>query len=133
MSGFVPEKTHEFTFEGDTVLVTLTPLKNEDMGRLIQFAEKTGEDDEGNAKFSIQPQRMGDFSVEVGKMLPKYVKDFKGLNDANGNPVSLETACTYRYFMELMMEIGQTIMASNELSEEEGKNSDAPPSDSTGG
>jgi hypothetical protein len=133
MSNYVPTVRFETEFEGDIISMELRQLTRKTFLDWTPFLSKM--DDEG--KLSEEDTiKMVNVAADI---LPEYVSDFKGLKDANGNPISIETVSTEVYFMDLvsilvtkLMEISQVGKGVKDDEEiEKGKSEGQPPELST--
>lgn len=106
MSNFTPLVEKEYEFEGDNVKIRFARLKRVHMLRALpafyEIADKT--DDENF--LSKAGHLLGDIIDEI----PGYVKEFEGLKDANGEPVSIMTVCEDFYFTRLAMQIAMDMV-----------------------
>lgn len=94
MSGYVRNTQLETNFQGETVKATLAPLSFGDFVRL------RGVDTEESA------------ITLLSELLPKYVKEFGGLVDATGQPISIEEVCGSAYFFALISELGKALLGA---------------------
>ena len=102
MSNFTPLVKKEYEFEGDTIRVTFSRLKRKHMLSAMPLLAKLtkakeAEDDEAVAEL------MGQILDTIVDVIPEYVQEFSGLNDAAGETVSIEAVIDNFYFMKLCM------------------------------
>lgn len=96
MSGYLRSNPFQTSFDGDEVKARLMPLQFSD---LLKFQ---------SAKDDLEAVKV------FQEILPAYVEDFSGLNDAAGSPVSLSEVCSNVYFIKLVSDMGQALVnASN--------------------
>ena len=110
MSNYLRLSVHELPFDGDTVLVTLKPLK-------LKHALRLGE-------LSDDPRK----AVEVfSDILPEYIESLKGLRDSAGNAISVKEVCEEVYFSSLLADIGRLVMRTANVKDPQppGASSDA--------
>lgn len=114
MSKFLPLVHYETEFENDKVEMDLAPLRRDTFLSWIPlFKESTA---------GIDPKELGSLSneealtrVDFGTMtslltvaekdMPQYVSNFKGLKDANGEPIAFETVLKETYFLVHLFDI----------------------------
>jgi len=94
MSGYVRSTEFSIEFDGQSVKGSLLPLSLPD---LLRMEAKEVETDQDAAKV-------------LAEILPNYVKDFSGLTDAAGTPVTIQEVCSTAYFVELSMSIGRKLV-----------------------
>lgn len=94
MSGYVSATKLDEDFDGDKVTGTLEQLSLPDL--LIMEGAQVTTDQEA--------------AKVLAGLVPKYVKDFAGLADAAGNPVTIEDVCGKAYFLQLAMAIGRKLV-----------------------
>jgi len=91
MSRYIKAKTFTFNFDGDAVQARLSPLEYPDMMRLQS---------QGQAE-----TRIADFVAAAREITPRYVTEFTGLKDAEGNVLGYDVVTSQVYFAELLREI----------------------------
>ena len=116
MSNFTPLVTQEFEFEGDKIIVVFSRLKRKHMLAAMP-AFKRITDAEDNEE--IKQEAISDVLNIVVDFLPEYVTSFEGLNDAEGNPVTIQMVCEEFYFMHLVAQIAMSMLSTS--SGKEGK------------
>jgi len=121
MSKYLPSVKCETPFEGDLVTYTVEPIENADFSKLLPFFK---ENDKGEQVIGFESQ--AEFMRVAAELLTKYVKDFAGLKDANGESIGLEVVTNRSYFMTLISAMAGDLFKASMTSEDEGKNSDAP-------
>lgn len=94
MSGYVRNTEFSIEFDGQTVKGNLAPLSLPD---LLRMEAKDVETDVDAAKV-------------LAEILPTYVKDFTGLTDAAGTPMTIQEVCSTAYFVGLSMDIGRKLV-----------------------
>lgn len=94
MSGYVRNTDFSIEFDGETVKGNLLPLSLPD---LLRMEAKDVESDADTAKV-------------LAEILPNYVKDFTGLTDAAGTPMTIQEVCSAAYFVELSMGVGRKLV-----------------------
>jgi hypothetical protein len=103
MSNYIRNVVKTFEFDGDTVIVSLKPIKFEDTLRFNSLP--TIEDENGNNTLD---------SISVGNLLteivPKYVTKMEGLKDSEGEELNIIEICGMTYFTKLVNDIGAAII-----------------------
>ena len=94
MSKFVRSHRFETVFDGDTVTAELAPLEYADMLVLQSSVRSDGE-----------KREVADFVNASREVVPKYVKSFAGLTDADGQPLGIDIVASQVYFSELLNQI----------------------------
>lgn len=94
MSGYVRNTEFSIEFDGQTVKGSLLPLTLPD---LLRMEAKDVSTDQDAAKV-------------LAEILPNYVKDFSGLTDAAGVPLTIQEACGIAYFIDLSMGLGRKLV-----------------------
>jgi hypothetical protein len=112
MSNFTPLVNQEFEFEGDTIKVTFSRLLRKHMLAAMPLMKKLAdaqdkEDEQGKQDV------INDILNEIVDVIPEYVKSFEGLNDAEGDAISIETVCSEFYFMKLAAEITTSVLVAS--------------------
>jgi hypothetical protein len=107
MSKYSPLVNFETEFEGDTVKMQLKHLSRKTfLGWMPYFSKVEKIDDgEGNTVVKLDEETTLNLVNDAADILPQHVKDFKGLKDTNGDPVSIDVVIEDVYFMELVSEI----------------------------
>lgn len=127
MSSFTPLVTREYTFENDTISVSFSRLKVKHMlvlAPLITRIEEriqmlTSEAEEADSSANVLS--LVEILEKCGGVVKDCVKGFTGLNDADGNALSIETICEEPYFTKLFMEILFDIMRDSSLGSRAGE------------
>jgi hypothetical protein len=97
MSKFSPTIVFETEFEGDNVRIDLSPLSRETYVKIATI----GAQSEGKT-----PAERGILLFEsAADVLTSHIQEMKGLRDANGEPVSVDTMLGTVYFQELVTDI----------------------------
>lgn len=96
MSKFVRSQLCTFSFDGDKVTARLSPLEYGDMMRL---QSNSGSRD-----------RITEFVGVAQDIAPKYIADFSGLRDSDGNAVDFDTVAKQVYFAELLRDVVGKLM-----------------------
>ena len=99
MSRYTPLVEFQTVFEDDIVKMQLDQLSREIFLGWMPYMSKVDKD--GNLSIEDTLKLIND----AADILPEHVKDFKGLKDANGDAVSIETIVDKVYFMPLVSEI----------------------------
>lgn len=94
MSGYVRNTEFSIEFDGQTVKGALAPLSLPD---LLRLEAKEVDTDADAAKV-------------LADILPAYVKDFTGVTDAAGTPMTIQEVCSAAYFIELSMGISRKLV-----------------------
>lgn len=94
MSGYVRSTEFSIEFDGQTVKGNLEPLSLPD---LLRLEAKDVETDADAAKV-------------LAEILPAYVKDFTGLTDKAGVPLTIQEVCSLAYFIDLSMGISRKLV-----------------------
>lgn len=94
MSGYVRNTEFSIEFDGQTVKGSLLPLSLPD---LLRMEAKDVATDQDAAKV-------------LAEIVPNYVKEFSGLTDAAGTPMTIQEVCSTAYFIELSMSIGRKLV-----------------------
>ena len=118
MSKFVPKVPFELEFEDDKITMMLQPLKRADMAKLAPHLNT----DEDGVIGTVDSIHMMDVAAAL---LPRYVSDFNGLTDLNGEVIPFESVVEEAYFINLLSEIMVKIFEISRLSEDDSKNSGA--------
>ena len=121
MSNFTPHITFETDFEGDHITAKLSRLKRKDMTTVARYVDV---DEEGNLAGGLDVEQMIEFAAEV---LPRYVEEFKGLKDADGNAISIETVVDEAYFLPLVTELVSALFDASGMKAADEKNSEGQP------
>lgn len=99
MSGYVRSAQFSTEFEGDPVTCQLAPLSIADLLKM-QSA------DAGSTK-QEQERLTAQILAEIA---PKYVSEWSGPKDSDGNMVTVEEVCQSAYFVRLAMELGAELV-----------------------
>lgn len=121
MSNYIPNYESEIEFEGDTIRLEIAPLENDDFRKILPYFK---EDDNGEIKLRFEDQEK--FSTVSSEILKKYVVQFTGLKDHNGQPVDLDTVISKVYFIKLSGELFNQVFLASGISKEDEKKSDGP-------
>jgi hypothetical protein len=114
MSNFTKDILFTTEFEGDTVSLRLARLKRKDMMTLSPHMPDAGE-----KVGAVQSMDLMDVALAL---LPKYVTEFKGPKDADGNELSLEDIMEEMYFLELVSRIVTHLFEASNMGADEAKN-----------
>ncbi len=102
MSNFTPLVTKQYDFDGDNVTVVFSRLRRNDMlNAMPKYAKLTAAGDDEAATTTA----VNDILNDIADKIPEYVKDFSGLLDSEGNPISIETVVEDMYFLKLCASI----------------------------
>ena len=127
MSNYTPLVSFKTEFEGDEVTMNLDQLSRETFMSWTPYMSLMDED--GKLDEVLTVKLIG----EASTMLPIYVKDFRGLKDADGNAVSLDTVVEKVYFIQLVTEIVMQLIVISKVGQEgkdtEGKSAGLLPDD----
>jgi hypothetical protein len=127
MSNYRKSIGKTFEFEGDKVRVIVTPMKRKDALKIIPLLNIDTET--GKAQLTLENQyQILDVAADL---LPKSIKEFQGLKDNEGQPMTFEEAANEMYFIELISDIVQFVMSISFISGGEEKKSGEPPVNST--
>jgi len=116
MSRYTPLVPFATDFDGDHVTCNLRRLERGALLKLAPYLNDTG---------SMQFEDQAQFAEVMSDLLPEYVTDFRGLVDANGQPIDLDTVVRVAYFQALVGEIVGALLVSSKPTEDEVKNSQA--------
>ena len=119
MSNFTPLVEQEFNFEGDVIKVSFSRLTRKDMLAAMPAFKKLNDIKSEDEKDPRVAEAMNELLNSVADNIPKYVKSFTGLNDADGNSIDIETVCSEYYFSKLAVNIAASILLAS--SAQEGK------------
>lgn len=111
MSNFTPSITEVFEFDGDTVKVTFNGLKRKHIITLSPYMSE----DANTISFQDQVK----FAEAAATFMPEIITKIEGLNDADGNPIPLETMLSETYFTRLVSDIMTSILTHSFLKGEE--------------
>lgn len=128
MSGFTPSVSFTTEFDGDTVSMRLRRLKRKDLNKVSPYM-KMADPKSGLVQLSLEESF--EFLEIMSGVLPEYVQQFKGLTDAEGNPLDLNQALEESYFIPLISAITGRLFEISNVQEGEAKNSAGQPSDTT--
>lgn len=128
MSNFTPLVKKEYDFEEDHVTVTFSRLKRQHMLSALPALKKLneargdvevvdGEDTYPNVDADMQNEAINDMLDAIVDVLPKYVKEFDGLKDKEGNPVRIDTVAGEFYFLKLAVAISMDLMTESSLTQ----------------
>ena len=101
MSGYVRATKFESTFDGKVIKATLSPLSFPDALRLQGMEVK---DDLDAARI-------------VAEIVPRYVKEWDGPVDSEGQQVPIDEVCSTAYFSKLILEIGSTMLSTAKIAD----------------
>lgn len=111
MSDYLPRiRVDDIEFEGDTIAFDMESLERSDYIPLTRNMEVQ---DDGSVKMSFTSQM--EFTETTAKLLLKYVHDFSGLKDKNGNAVPLETVVSRMYFQDLAGEMVKRLFSASRM------------------
>jgi len=112
MSNFTPLVTKEYDFDGDHIKVTFSRLTRKHMLAAMPAFKRMADSDEDS------PERIeviNDVLNDIVDVIPKYVKSFDGLNDAEGNHIGIEIVINDMYFMRLAVLIASDMMRESSV------------------
>lgn len=92
MSRYVRNPAKTFTFDGDTITAHFKPLTALDLAQLSDSATRSDE-----------VRLMGD-------VVERNVVSINGLNDADGNPIDVQTVARDAYFVQLAAEMFKALV-----------------------
>ena len=116
MSNYSPLVDFEIEFEGDTIKMRLKQLTRDVFLAWMPHLSNVDENGALSAEATLK------LIAEAGDVLPKFVKDFKGLKDADGNAVGIDVVVSEVYFMQLMSDIVRKLIEISQVSDaQEGK------------
>mgnify|MGYP000536404972 CR=1 FL=1 len=98
MSNFTKTFDVNTTFEDDQITLVMSRMKRKDAFKLIPYMGEP--DKEGNVKVSFAGQI--ELMNVAADLLPKYIKEMKGLKDEEGNAISIEDMLNESYFLDLV-------------------------------
>lgn len=101
MSGYVRATKFESTFDGKVIKATLSPLSFPDALRLQGM----------EVKDELDAARI------VAEIVPKYVKEWDGPVDSEGQPVPVDEVCATAYFSKLILEIGAKMLDAAKIAD----------------
>ena len=127
MSNFTPVVHFETEFDGDHVSMDLIRLKRGTMIKVAPYLKGKFVDGKITMTFDDQAK----FSEVMADVVPVSVKNFSGLKAQDGTEIKLEDAVDETYFNELIGEIMGRLFAISKPTENEIKNSDRSPADSS--
>jgi hypothetical protein len=123
MSNWMPDvELDPIMFDGDVVNFKVKRLLVEDMNLVTQNYDRIS----GTLKFS-GPEEM---SALAARIVPKYVREVRGLKKADGTLFQLEEfkgVIAEYYFAPLVGSLFAALMSASIVKEDEAKNSVAPP------
>jgi hypothetical protein len=108
MSNFTPLVKKQYDFEGDTVTVRFARMRRKHMLKMIPKIQSAQDDQD----------KVVDVLNDLLEMLPEYVKEFDGLTNAAGEPVTIDVVADDMYFSGLASDIAMDVL--NESSAFEG-------------
>lgn len=106
MSNFTPLVTRTYEFEGDTITVKFSRLKRKHMLNAMPALSNLNAAEDEVAKNVA----LNEFLNDVIDVIPEYVKEFNGLNDSEGNAISIETVIDDFYFLKLAAEMSMDMV-----------------------
>jgi len=121
MSNYRKNVGKTFEFEGDTIKVIAAPMKRKEALMMVPYMTK-GEDGEVKLRFEDQMAIL-DIGADV---LPKCIKTFEGLRDADGEQITFDEAVSEFYFMSLISEILQFVLNISSTDKDDEKKSEEP-------
>lgn len=117
MSGYTKNKTVSFEFEGDTPTMALGRLSRKDFLKLTPFFPEKSQEGDGLVKMT--PSENVDFMEAVCAVLPRYVTDFAGLCDADGEELDFKTVLSETYFMTLVNDVVNKLFDHSNMGKKE--------------
>lgn len=103
MSNYVRSIPFKTMFDGDEVTARIKPILRGDLLTL----KPTFSDGEELTNHAV--------AHGVAPLLPKYVVDLAGLNDAAGAPIGLDVVCAEAFFSELVLELGSALLSTAKI------------------
>ncbi len=116
MSNFTPLVKREYEFDGDTVHVTFSRLRRKDMLTVLPSFMELKDAEEHSTEWSDGINSVLNILAEI---MPKYVKELKGLLDAEGDLITIETVSEEMYFMKLSAMIAMDLIKESGVPEGE--------------
>jgi hypothetical protein len=105
VSRYLKSTRFETEFDGDKVSMKLRAISVADSTKVASLPNENG-------------RILGIHLLPVYlDMLPRYVEEFDGLKDANGDRVTVEEVASDQYFVRLVYEIGAAIMKTGVFSD----------------
>jgi hypothetical protein len=101
VSGYVRATKFESTFGGKVIKATIAPLSFPDALRLQGL----------EVKDELDAARV------TAEIIPKYIREWDGPLDAEGNPVSVDEVCATAYFSKLIMDIGAAMISTAKIAD----------------
>jgi hypothetical protein len=99
VSGYVRATKFESTFDGKVIKATLAPLSFPDYLKLQ----------------SVEVKDELDAARVTAEILPKYVKEWDGPVDSEGQPVPVEEVCSTAYFSKLILNVGAAMLSAAQI------------------
>jgi len=96
MSNYSPLVKFETEFEGDKITMQLDQLTREVFLGWSPYMNLMDEDGNLDQEMTLK------LVNESASMIPQFVKDFRGLKDANGDAIPLQTVVDKVYFIEIV-------------------------------
>lgn len=128
MSNFTPTVKYETDFDDDHIVMELSRLKRKGILKISPFLAG-GVQDDGTIKMSFEDQAQ--MATVMAEILPEHIRNFEGLKDADGNSINIDTVIDEAYFRDLVGEIMGVLFRISKPSENEVKNSERKPEDSS--
>lgn len=110
MSNYVRSTLFKATFEGDEITARIKPIKRKDVLKLQPVFEKLPSKEELE-KGAGGPELL-DVATKLAEVLPEYVTEFTGLNDAAGAPIGLIEVCEESCFNILVLQLGTALLGT---------------------
>ncbi len=107
MSNFTPLVKREYEFDGDVIQVTFARLNRKDMVNVLPSFIKIKNAEKESDLFL---EGINDVLNDLADLIPIYVKTFEGLNDAEGNVITIETVVNEMYFSKLSTMIAMDLI-----------------------
>jgi len=120
MSNFTPLVEREYEFDGDAIKVTFARLKRKHMMSSLPAMSKLANArmNEGDPVTGEQQEAINDILNNLADILPEYVKEFSGLNDVEGNAISINIVVEDMYFMRLCAMIAMDVVRESSVAME---------------
>lgn len=119
-------KTFKFTleFDGDTIEVTARRLQQKHFAALTPFIKSDGEEKDKAVK--VQMKEGVEMLGVAAQILPDCIVEFSGLKAADGTALTLADIVHEVYFMRILSNMLNRLMAESFLKEDDAKKSSAP-------
>jgi len=107
MSNFTPTVNKQYTFDGDTVNIVFSRLLRKDMLTVLPTFLKLNKSEEDSDE---RGELVNEVLNKLADVLPNYIKEMDGLNDSEGNSISIDSVVNEMYFMQLSAQIAMDLI-----------------------